>query len=37
VKAAVLVVPFRVFGYVACRCASPPRGVLSEFAARSEF
>jgi len=31
------VLPFRVFGYVACRPALPPYGVLSEFAARSEF
>jgi hypothetical protein len=30
-------VPFRVFGCVARRKASPPRGVLSELAARSEF
>jgi hypothetical protein len=32
-----LVLPFRVFGYVARRHALPPDGVLSEFAARSEF
>jgi hypothetical protein len=32
-----LVLPFRVFGYVARRHALPPDGVLSEFAARSKF